>query len=411
MKQTAGWQVAAVVAWVLIFAGCGGAPGGTARPAPMGNGGAAPALGTPARRVPPSTPAPLLQPAPGAAAFQRAAHPATLRNRHGAAVGFALDTSGDLVAFDPGSGRELGRFLFGRNLEDLCWDARTRRVLIVEHDAYADGSRVHAVRWTGSAFVLESSSPVLPGHSRVSAALDRVYAVSEEYGVVWNVLDDDLAPVGQFQPLVRPVSIVQAGAHGLLALDSSALVAGQPADQLLGVSHPGNDWQITQQSYLAPGRPSARMVAGKAGSAYVLHKDPGEGTIELAMIPTASPAVPPDFHVVMTGAGRGELQGAVYDHERGVVVVAISRVPIARLALVPTETGRPTALVSLDAPIRSTLWWPRDLVRDPATGRVLVATVQGLVALSPNGGSGVPTLLRDAAFAAPDLRGPIALGE
>lgn len=40
----------------------------------------------------------------------------------------------------------------------------------------------------------------------------------------------------------------------------------------------------------------------------------------------------------------------------------------------------------------------------------LVATVQGLVALSPSD-SAAPALVRDAAFAAPDLRGPIALGE
>jgi len=336
----------------------------------------------------------------------------TKKPGQGARVAFALDVPGDLVAFDPHTGSELSRFVFGRQLEDVCWDARTRRVLIVEHDAYDDGSRVHAVRWTGSAFVLESSSPVLPGHSRVFAASDRVYAVSEDQGVVWNVLDDDLAPVGQFEPLVRPVSLLErvGGAHSrLLALDSAARLAGQPADQLLGVSHPAGGWQVTQQSYLVPGRPSARMVAGRPGSTYVLHKDPGEGTIELARVSTTAPAVPPDFHVVMTGAGRGELEGAAYDAERRVVAVAIARVPIARLALVPTETGRPTALVSLDTAIRSTRWWSRDLVRDPESGRLLVATEQGIVALSPGGSGDAPSLVIDAGFSAPELRGPIAL--
>jgi hypothetical protein len=349
---------------------------------------------------------------PAAGALKRPARVVTGKPRLGARVAFALHVSGDLVAFDPRTGRELSRFVFGRELEDVCWDARTGRVLIVEHDAYDDGSRVHAVRWTGSAFVLESSSPVLPGHSRVFAASDRVYAVSEDQGVVWNVLDDDLTPVGQFEPLVRPVSLVErvGSAHSrLLALDSSARLAGQPADQLLGVSHPAGDWQVTEQSYLAPGRPSARMVAGQPGSTYVLHKDPGEGTIELARISTSAPAVPPAFHVVVTGAGRGALEGAAYDPERRIVAVAIARVPIARLALVPTETGRPTALVSLDAAIRSTRWWSRDLVRDPESGRLLVATEQGIVALSPGGTGDAPSLVTDAGFTAPDLRGPIAL--
>ncbi len=317
------------------------------------------------------------------------------------------------MAFDPRTGTELGRDVSGWDLEDVCWDARTRRVLVAAHDAYADGSRVHAFRWTGSHFVLESSSPVLPGHTRVWAAADRVYAVSEEHGVVWNVLDDDLAPVGQFQPLVRPVSIVEStvGAHSLLlALDSTAQLAGQPADQLLRVWHSGDDWHITRASYPAPGRPSARMVAAGPDAAYLLHKDPGEGTIELARVSASAPATPPDFHVVMTGAGRGELEGAVYDPGRQLVMVAIARVPIARLALVPTKVGRPTGLVDLDTAIGAELWWPRDLVRDAGSGRVVVATATGLRAYTPADGAGVPALAADPGFAAPDLRGPIALG-
>jgi hypothetical protein len=325
-----------------------------------------------------------------------------------ASVAFALHTSGDVVAFDPEAGIELGRYVFGRNLVDVCWDARTGRVLIVEHDAYADGSRVHALRWGGRHFVHESSSPVLPGETRVFAASDRVFAVSEEQGVVWNVLDDDLAPVGQFEPLVRPVSLFQVGGSApsqLLALNSSAVLAGQPADEILGIAHPGSGWEITQQSYVAPSRPSARMVPGDSASDYLLHKQSGDGTIELARLSTA----PPDFDVVMTGAGGGELGGAVYDPERRLVVVALSSAPAARLALVPTETGRAAALVSLDAEIPSRLWWPRDLVRDPATGRILVATANGLRAFLPEGSAAAPALKADAGFAAPDLRGPITL--
>lgn len=416
MKQARTSWVVVLLACVLLAA-CGGAPAGAVSSAPdhacaPGSADAGSADGGGADAAPEASPRPR-QRVPLYASLRSAAFRAATRppmKGQGAQVGFALHKSGDLVAFDPRTGAELGRFVFGRELTDVCWDARTRRVLIVEHDYYDDGSRVHAVRWTGSDFVLESSSPVLPGHSRIWAAADRVYAVSEDQGVVWNVLDDDLAPVGQFQPLVPPVSMVElaVGGHSrLLALDTSARLAEQPADQLLGVSHPGNDWHITHQSYLAPGRPSARMVAGPPGTAYLLHKDAADGTIELARISTTAPVVPPDFHVVMTGAGAGALEGAAYDPARRLVVVAISRVPAARLALVPTETGRPTALVTLDSAIRDTAWWSRDLVREAASGRIFVATEQGVVALLPR--SGAPALVPDSAFSAPDLRDPVVL--
>ncbi len=400
------WTLAPVIACLFVgcsasptFVSAGGGASGKSRPAPSAT--APPVHQNPLRPLPPSV-----------GAFH--AVPRSARSVHIASVAFALHTSGDVVAFDPITGAELGRYVFGRDLEDVCWDARTARVLIVEHDAYADGSRVHALGWDGSHFVHESSSPVLPGHTRVFAASDRVFAVSEEQGVVWNVLDDDLAPVGQFQPLVRPVSLLQvdgSASSRLLALVSSAEIAGQPADELLDIAHPDTAWNITQQSYLAPGRPSARMIPGEPGFAYVLHKDPGEGTIQLARLSTSSPDVPPDFHVVMTGAGSGELEGAAYDPERQLVVMALSRVPVARLALVPTQTGRATGLASLGTGIPNRLWWPRDLVRDRASGRVLVATEEGLRAFLPAGSAAAPALVADPGFAAPDLRGPIALAQ
>jgi hypothetical protein len=338
--------------------------------------------------------------------------PRTGRPEQVAPLAFALHVAGDVVAFDPETGTQLGRYVFGRDLEDVCWDARTGRVLIVEHDAWADGSRVHALHWGGREFVHEASSPLLPGHTRVFAASDRVFAVSEEQGVVWNVLDDDLAPVGHFEPLSRPVSLFQVESSApsrLLALDSSAELGGRDADQLLGIEHPGGDWEITRQLYPAPGRPSARLVPGDSGSAYLLHKLPGEGTIELAQLSTSAPEVPPELHVAMTGAGGGQLGGATYDPERRLVVVALSTVPMAWLALVPTETGRATSLTSLGTEIPNRRWWPRDLVRDPATGRILAATTDGLRAFLPEGNAAQPALVADAAFAAPELRGPIVL--
>ena len=412
MKQAPCWifaTIAACVAGVVPLAGCGSTPGAT-QPAPSAGRSADPPLSGSASRVPPAPPP--QHPTPIAVATARFADGVQNGASAARSVGFALHVSGDLVAFDPRTGSELGRYVFGRQLEDVCWDARTKRVLIVEHDAYDDGSRVHALSWGDSGFVHESSSPVLPGHSRVFAARDRVYAISDEQGVVWNALDDDLAPVGQFEPLLRPTSLVPRAAGGLFGLDTSATLASEPAEQLLAVSRAGDHWHVTQMAFLAPGRPSARLVAGaEPGSAFLLHKSAGEGTIELARVSTLAPVVPPDFHVVTSGAGRGELEGAAFDQEQGVVVAAIARVPIARLALVPTITGQPTAIVSLDAPIASTLWWPRDLVRDAANGRLVVATALGLRAFSPSGSMGAPALTPDAGFSAPDLRGPIALAE
>jgi len=273
---------------------------------------------------------------------------------------------------------------------------------------------VYALRWDGSGFVLESSSPVLPGHSRVWAARDRVYVVSEEQGVVWNVLDDDLAPVGAFEPLVRPVSLIElepAPHSRLLALDTAAHIAGYSADRLLEVAHPAGSWSVLEWSYLAPGRPSARMVAAPhTHTAFVLHKLMGEGTIELGKVSTQAPAAP-DFHVVLTGAGKGSLQALVYDTEQRVVVAVLASTAAAKLALVPTTTGRAGALVPLDAPVPGSRWWSRMLVRDGKSGRIVVATQGGLRAFSPGGSPKAPALVAEVGFAAPDLRGPIALAE
>ncbi len=318
------------------------------------------------------------------------------------AVGFARHASGDLVAFEPATGRELARHPFGSEILDLDWDARTRRLLVTTTEAFdVEGSRVHALSLDVAQFTHEASSEVFPGEVRAVATPTRVLVVGVELGSTWYELDDELSVVGKSGDLPQPVLLAEPDAVSLLALRRE-----DHADLVYRVSGFGAGWTSVELALPRPSPERGVVIAVAGAHAWLLKRGSSPEAFEVADLETAGlpSSSPPSFRPVPGRCGLGAPHSLVAGAS-GCALVTVTGPALDRLAVIPTTHAGTMRCATLGAPLaRADVWVPRNLRVDPGGRRAWVATAGGVESFALD-----LSAEKLSSFDGAELRAPLAL--
>ncbi len=315
---------------------------------------------------------------------------------------FARHASGDLVAFEPATGRQLVRRPFGSEILDLDWDERTQRLLVTSAEGFdVEGSRVHALSFDGTELTHEASSEIFPGEVRAVSSPARVLVVGVELGSTWYELDDDLAVVGQSGDLPQPVLVAVPGAGPLLALRRES-----HADLVYRVSGFAAGWTSVELALPRASPERGVVIAGAGERSWFLKRGGSPESFEVASLEAAGfPAAgPPSFRPARGSCGLGSLHSLAADAS-GCSLVTVTGPALDQLAVVPTSAGATARCATLGAPLaRAGVWLPRNLLVDRGGRQAWIATEAGVesFALEPSV-EGLPS------FAGAELRAPLAL--
>lgn len=312
-------------------------------------------------------------------------------------TGFARHASGELVAFDPATGRELARRALGFELVDLEWDERTRRVLVTGAEGFdVEGSRVHALSFDGADFIHEASSEIFPGEIRVLSSPGRVLVIGGELGGDWYELDDDLGVVGTSGALPQPLLVAEPAADSVLALRRDA-----QADLVFRVSGFAAGWDSDELTLPRPASERAAVLARAGERAWLLSRGDDPEGFAVASLETAGSLAPGGFQQVPGRCGLGAPRSAGVDAAGGALVTVTS----AALAVVPTSPAMTTRCAELGAPLaRAEDWVPRNLLVERGGRRAWVATEEGVQSFALES-----SVERVRSFAGVSLRAPMAL--
>ncbi|MBK9001349.1 MAG: hypothetical protein IPM35_36985 [Myxococcales bacterium] len=316
-------------------------------------------------------------------------------------TGFARHASGELVAFDPATGRQLARRPLGFEIVDLEWDERARRVLVTAVEGFdVEGSRVHAFAFDGADFTHEASSEIFPGEIRVLSSPGRVLVIGVEAGSDWYELDDDLGVVGTSGALPQPVLVAEPAADSVLALRRDA-----HADVVYRVSGFAAGWTSAELTLPRP-VPERAAVLSRAGErAWLLSRGDEPGGFAVAGLETAGTLASGSFRPVPGSCGLGAPRSVGVDAS-GSALVTVTGVAVDRLAVVPTSPGATTRCAELGASLaRAEDWVPRNLLVERSGRRAWVATDGGVESFALGA-----SLEKVSRFAGAELRAPMALG-
>jgi hypothetical protein len=317
-------------------------------------------------------------------------------------TGFAVHaTTGEIVAFEPDTGRELARHPLGFEILDLEWDGRTRRLLAVGAERFdLEGSRVHALSFEAGVFVHEASSEVFAGELRVISTPERLIAVGGELAPEWHELDRELAVVGTTGALPRPQAVAEPDAWSLFALRREPA-----ADVVYRVSGFSAGWASQELALprLAPER--AVAIAANAEQLWLVRFAQSGDRLELAALDAATFA--PDSAL----AFREVSLDCAPRSPRAVglakcALVSVVGAPPA-IALLPLSSDAASSCRALNAPLaRSELWLGKNLMVAAASGRAWVATEQGVEGFRLE-----PAVRALENFSGSELRAPLALAK
>ncbi|GMV15035.1 MAG: hypothetical protein AMXMBFR56_32590 [Polyangiaceae bacterium] len=315
-------------------------------------------------------------------------------------TGFARHASGELVAFDPATGRELARRPLGFEIVDLEWDERTRRVLVTGAEGFdVEGSRVHALAFDGTDFTHEASSDVFPGEVRVIASPARVLVIGGEVGSDWHELDDDLGVVGTSGALPQPLLVAEPDADSVLALRRAA-----HADLVYRVSGFAAGWASAELALPRSAPERAALLARAGERAWLLRRGDEPEGFAVASLETAGSLGSGSFRPVPGSCGLGVPRSVGVDASGG-ALVTVTGAALDRLAVVPTSPGATTRCAELGATLaRAEEWVPRNLLVERGGRRAWVATEAGVESFALEA-----SVERVRSFAGVELRAPMAL--
>lgn len=317
-------------------------------------------------------------------------------------TGFARHSSGDLVAFEPATGRELARRPIGSEIIDLAWVERARRVLVTTVEGLdVEGSRVHALSFDGTGFTHEASSEVFPGEVRVISSPARVLVLGGESSSDWYELDDDLAVVVQGGALPRPLLVAVPDVDSVLALRREP-----HADVVSRVSGFAAGWTSVELA-LPRAAPERGVVVGSAAEhSWLLGRGDSPDGFEVARLEKASfpLAGHRSFRTVPGSCGSGALHSLGVDAS-GRALVTVTGATLDQLAVVPTFPGGAARCTGLGARLeRATAWVPRNLIVDAGGQQAWVATEAGVESFALG-----PSVEKLPCFAGTELRAPLTL--